>query len=125
MKRGARRRVRVKSVHQCAAPEDGMRVWVERALPRSAARRGAAIDLWLREAAPSPALARWYGLDPQRWDGFRARYRRELGRRPRLVHLLEDLRRRTTVTLVFGAQDDTRTHAAVLREFIERKGELP
>ena len=125
MKRGARRRVRVKSVHQCAEPEDGMRIWVERALPRSAARRDAAIDLWLREAAPSPALARWYGADPRRWDRFCARYRRELWRRPRLVHLLEDLRRRTIVTLVFGAQDGARTHAAVLREFSDRKGELP
>ena len=36
------------------------------------------------------------------------------------MHLLEDLRRRTAVTLVFGAQDDTRNHAEVLREFIDR-----
>jgi len=125
MKRGARRRVRVKSVHQCAELEDGMRVWVERVLPRSPSR--AEIDLWLRDAAPSRALERWYGLDPRRWDAFRERYLDELGRPPRLVlvRLLEDLRRRTTVTLVFGAQDGTRTHAAVLREFIDRKGELP
>jgi uncharacterized protein YeaO (DUF488 family) len=39
------------------------------------------------------------------------------------VRLLEDLRRRTAVTLVFGAQDDSRNHADVLREFIDRKGD--
>jgi uncharacterized protein YeaO (DUF488 family) len=41
------------------------------------------------------------------------------------VRLLEDLRRRTAVTLVFGAQHASRNHAEVLREFIDRKGDQP
>jgi len=102
-----------------------MRVLVERRWPRGACRQGAAIDLWLREAAPSPALSLWYRCDPGRWTRFRNRYWAELSRRPHIVRLLEDLRRRTPVTLVFGAQDDTRNHAQVLREFIDRKGDLP
>lgn len=125
MRRGPRKPVRVKSVDLCAAPGDGMRVLVERRWPRGACRQGAAIDLWLREAAPSPALSQWYRGDPRRWARFRDRYRTELSKRARIVRLLEDLRRRTAVTLVFGAQDDTRNHAQVLREFIDRKGDLP
>ena len=125
MRRGSRKPVRVKSVELCAEPGDGMRVLVERRWPRGACRLGAAIDLWLREAAPSTALSLWYGRDPRRWQRFRDRYREELSRRPRIVHLLEDLRRRTAVTLVFGAQDDSRNHAQVLRELIDRKGDLP
>jgi uncharacterized protein YeaO (DUF488 family) len=117
--------VSVKSVDLRAEPGDGMRVLVERRWPRGAWRQGATIDLWLREAAPSPALSQWYRRDPRRWERFRERYRAELSRRTRIVHLLEDLRRRTAVTLVFGAQDDTRNHAEVLREFIDRKGDLP
>jgi uncharacterized protein YeaO (DUF488 family) len=115
--------MRVKSVRLCAEPADGIRVLVERRWPRGACRQGAAIDLWLREAAPSPALSLWYRHDPRRWTRFRHRYWAELSRRPRLVRLLEDLRRRTAVTLVFGAQDDSRNHADVLREFIDRKGD--
>ena len=124
MKRGARKPVRVKAVGVRAEPGDGMRVLVERRWPGGACRRGADIDLWLREAAPSPALSTWYRRDPRRWERFRERYRTELSRRAGLVHLLEDLRRRTAVTLVCGAQDDTRNHAEVLREFIDRKGDL-
>ena len=125
MRRGSRKPVRVKSVELLAEPGDGMRVLVERRWPRGACRQRAAIDLWLREAAPSLALSAWYRRDPRRWERFRERYRAELSRRARLVHLLEDLRRRTAVTLVFGAQDDTRNHAQVLREIIDRKGVLP
>jgi uncharacterized protein YeaO (DUF488 family) len=125
MRRGSRKPVRVKSVDLCAEPADGMRVLVERRWPRGACRQGAAIDLWLREAAPSPGLSSWYRHDPRRWERFRDRYRAELSRRPRIVHLLEDLRRRTAVTLVFGAQDEARTHAHVLRELIDRRGDLP
>lgn len=125
MKRGARKPVRVKAVGVRAESGDGMRVLVERRWPCGACRRGAAIDLWLREAAPRPALSTWYRRDPRRWDRFHERYCAELSRRGRIVRLLEDLRRRTAVTLVFGAQDDTRNHAEVLREFIDRKGDLP
>ena len=125
MRRGKRKPLRVKSVDRCAEPGDGMRVLVERRWPSGACRLGAGIDLWLREAAPSPSLSRWYGRDARRWERFRDRYRIELSRRARVVRLLEDLRRRTAVTLVFGAQDDTRNHAQVLREFIDRQGDLP
>ncbi|MGE0873665.1 MAG: DUF488 domain-containing protein [Burkholderiales bacterium] len=125
MKRGSPKRVQVKSVAVRAEPQDGMRVLVERRWPRGAYRQGAAIDLWLRDAAPSPALSLWYRRYPRRWKRFRHCYWAELARRPRIVHLLEDLRRRTPVTLLFGAQDDSRNHAELLREFIDRKGDLP
>ena len=120
-----RRPIRLKRVYEQPESADGMRVLVERRWPSGACRQGAAIDLWLREAAPSPALSQWYRGDPRRWARFRDRYRTELSKRARIVRLLEDLRRRTTVTLVFGAQDAKRNHAEVLREFIDRKGDLP
>ena len=36
------------------------------------------LDLWMKELAPSTELRKWFNHDPERWEGFRQRYRREL-----------------------------------------------
>lgn len=121
--RGARRPVRIKRADHRPAPEDGIRVLVERQLPQGLSREQAAIDLWLRDAAPSPALRDWYGQDPRRWPQFRRRYRAELLQRPEVLQLLDDLRRRAPVTLLFGAPEDAHNCAVVLRECLDKQGD--
>ena len=114
-----RRPIRLKRVYDEPSAGDGMRVLVDRLWPRGLSRADAAADLWLREAAPSPALRRWYGHDPRRWRRFREKYRAELQHRADVLRLLDDLRKRTPVTLLFGAADTERNNAAVLREILE------
>ncbi|MGQ0652530.1 MAG: DUF488 domain-containing protein, partial [Betaproteobacteria bacterium] len=89
--------------------------------PRGLSKQDVSADLWLREAAPSVALRRWYGHDKRRWPRFRMRYRSELVRRPEALELLDDLRRRSPVTLIFGARDAARSHATVLRELLDER----
>jgi uncharacterized protein YeaO (DUF488 family) len=114
-----RRPVMLKRVYDEASETDGMRVLVDRLWPRGLTRQEVAADLWLREAAPSVALRRWYRHDKRRWSRFRSRYRSELARRPDTLELLEDLRRRAPVTLIFGARDAAHSHAVVLREVLD------
>jgi uncharacterized protein YeaO (DUF488 family) len=114
-----RRPIRLKRVYERPSPSDGMRVLVDRLWPRGLSRHDVAADLWLREAAPSARLRRWYGHRPRRWRGFREKYRAELARQPDVLHLLDDLRRRAPVTLLFSAADEARNNAAVLREMLE------
>jgi uncharacterized protein YeaO (DUF488 family) len=61
--------------------------------------------------------------DPRRWGAFRRRYRAELACQPDVLHLLDDLRRRLPVTLLFGAHDEARNNAVVLREVLDNPGE--
>ncbi|MGH8221415.1 MAG: DUF488 domain-containing protein [Woeseiaceae bacterium] len=114
-----RRPITLKRVYEQPSPRDGMRVLVDRLWPRGLSRQAAAADLWLREAAPSARLRRWYGHDPRRWKGFREKYLAELAQQPDILQMLDDLRRRTPVTLLFGAADVARNNAAVLREMLE------
>ena len=114
-----RRPIKLKRVYEQPAADDGMRVLVDRLWPRGVSREAAAADLWLREAAPSARLRRWYGHDPRRWQGFREKYRAELAQQPDVLRTLDDLRRRTKVTLLFSAADEARNNAAVLREILE------
>lgn len=123
--RGARRPIRLKRAYEDAEPADGLRVLVDRLWPRGLSRRRAAADLWLREAAPSNTLRRWFGHDPRRWKQFRQKYRVELAQQPDVLHMLNDLRRRTPITLLFAARDEARNNAVVLREVLDNQEEIP
>ena len=115
-----RPRIAIKRVYDKPSPSDGMRVLVDRLWPRGLSRGAAAADLWLRDAAPSTALRRWYGQREARWPVFRRKYRHELAQRADLVRLLKDLRRRSTVTLLYATRDTAKNHAAVLRDMLEK-----
>ena len=47
---------RLKRVYDDPAPDDGVRVLVDRLWPRGLTKERAAADGWLKDAAPSPAL---------------------------------------------------------------------
>ena len=98
-----------------------MRVLVDRLWPRGLSKDHLAVDFWLKDAAPSDELRRWYGHDPRRWESFAAKYRAELAQRTDLLHLLDELRRRGRVTLLYGARDTARNNAVVLREVLQER----
>ena len=116
-----RRPVRLKRVYEQPSVADGMRVLVDRLWPRGLTKQAVSADLWLRDAAPSSALRRWYGHDAKRWRRFSRKYRVELARQPEVLELLDDLRRHAPVTLIFGARDAAHSHAVVLREMLEER----
>lgn len=116
-----RRPVRLKRVYEQPSAADGMRVLVDRLWPRGLSKHDVAADLWLKDAAPSSGLRRWYAHHVRRWRPFSRKYRAELARRPEVLELLDDLRRRAPVTLIFGARDEAHSHAVVLREALEKR----
>ena len=116
-----RRPVRLKRVYDRPSLADGMRVLVDRLWPRGLSKHDVSADLWLKDAAPSSQLRRWYAHDAKRWRRFSRKYRGELARQPDILDLLDDLRRRAPVTLIFGARDEAHSHAVVLRDVLEER----
>lgn len=109
------RRIRLKRAYLPATAADGTRILVDRLWPRGVRKSAAAIDLWIKDVAPSTALRKWFAHDPERWPGFRRRYAAELrDHRDELVEL-HALARRKRVTLIFAAHDERHNHAVVLR----------
>ena len=78
----------------------------------------AAIDLWLKDIAPSTDLRKWFGHDPERWQEFRTRYRKELAGRAEELDRLRGLARAAPITLVFAARDEEHNDAIVLRDVL-------
>ncbi|WP_298272976.1 DUF488 domain-containing protein [Geobacter sp.] len=110
--------VRIKRIYDPPAPEDGTRILVDRLWPRGIARDEARIDEWLKEIAPSDELRKWFGHDPERWEEFRERYRRELEAKGELLDHLRALAGKGAVTLLFAARDGEHNNAVVLKEML-------
>lgn len=110
--------VRLKRVYDAAAPDDGLRVLVDRLWPRGLRKTDMKMDLWLKDVAPSPNLRQWFGHDPAHWDEFRLRYRQELSSGNAEIARLVEFARKGRVTLLYAAHDPLHNHALVLRDFL-------
>lgn len=110
--------IRIKRVYEAALPEDGYRVLVDRLWPRGLSRERVRASMWLKDAAPSTALRKWFGHDPARFGEFRRRYLEELAAKPEVIGGLPDLARKERVTLLYAARDPECNHAVVLRDWL-------
>jgi uncharacterized protein YeaO (DUF488 family) len=79
--------VRVKSVHEAAAKDDGVRVLAEG--HGTTAPTGLAFDMWVPELAPALTLSDWYAGDATRWEEFRIQYLAQLKGNPHLRRLAD------------------------------------
>ena len=111
--------IHLKRVYEEPSSNDGVRVLVERLWPRGLTKERAAVDLWLKDVAPSPELRKWFGHDPARWEQFRERYRRELREKKDAVRLLKQKAKEGTVTLVYAARDEEHNGALVLKRVLQ------
>lgn len=110
--------VRCKRIYEAPAPDDGLRVLVERLWPRGFRKADAAVDLWMKDIAPSPALRKWFGHDPARWDAFKQRYQDELDANAGLVDELVQLTTTQDLTLLHAARDEPGNSAQLLRDYL-------
>lgn len=113
-------KILLKRVYEAPGKRDGCRVLVDGLWPRGLSKKSAAIDLWLKDIAPSAPLRKWFAHDPQRWPQFRKRYFSELARNPAPVKHLRSLVRQGTVTLVFGAREEKYNNAVALKQYLGR-----
>jgi uncharacterized protein YeaO (DUF488 family) len=98
---------------------EGRRYLVERLWPRGMRKEALKLDAWLKDMAPSTALRRWYGHDPEKWPEFQRRYRRELTANPAGWEALLEAARQGPITLLYSARDTERNSAQVLKAFLE------
>src|SRR5215210_7673754 len=116
----SRATIRLKRAYEPPSQEDGLRILVERLWPRGLSKQASAIDLWLKEIAPSTELRKWFGHDPDRWEEFKERYRAELVEAGKMGVLrdIAERAREENITLLFGAKDTRHNDARALEAFI-------
>jgi uncharacterized protein YeaO (DUF488 family) len=115
--------IHLKRAYEPPSKSDGYRILVERLWPRGLTKDRAAIDLWMKEIAPSPELRKWFSHDPVKWDEFQRRYRDELTKNQESINRLRELlENHDSITFVYAARDEQHNSARLLKEFIERQG---
>jgi len=113
--------IKLKRVYEKPSPADGTRILVERLWPRGLTKKRAAVDLWLKEIAPSAELRKWYGHDPEKWEQFQVRYTKELRQNKEAIQTIREEAKKDVLTFVFAARDEKRNSAMVLKNFLERQ----
>ena len=116
-----KRQMQVKRVYEPPSQDDGVRVLVDRLWPRGLTKARAAVDLWLKDLAPSLRLRQWFNSDPARWAEFKHRYAEELDAKKAAVAALIGAARRGKVTLLFGARDPKHNNATALHDYLDLK----
>jgi uncharacterized protein YeaO (DUF488 family) len=59
--------IKIKRVYEKPDEKDGFRILVDRLWPRGLTKEKAAVDLWLKDIAPSTELRKWFKHDPDKW----------------------------------------------------------
>jgi uncharacterized protein YeaO (DUF488 family) len=113
--------IRLKRAYEEPREEDGRRYLIDRLWPRGLSKSSLKIDGWLKEAAPSQELRRWFQHDPAKWDEFRRRYCDELDAKPEAWMALVDAARQGPITLIYSARDAEHNNGIVLAEYLAQK----
>ena len=92
---------------------------MERLWPRGMRKEIAAVDIWLKDIAPSSELRQWYSHDPERWKAFQSKYRSELATKTEEIEQLKAVARKGRLTLLLATKAVERSSAAVLRAYLE------
>jgi uncharacterized protein YeaO (DUF488 family) len=111
--------ISIKRVYELAEKSDGKRFLVERLWPRGMRKSELVMDGWLKEAAPSTELREWFHHEPEKWDEFQARYRKELEDHPEHWAPVLEAARQGNVTLLYSAHDTEHNNALALMHFMQ------
>jgi uncharacterized protein YeaO (DUF488 family) len=110
--------VRLKRVYAAPAAADGTRILVDRIWPRGLRKEEAAVDLWLKDIAPSTALRQWFAHDASRWHDFVTRYHDELAHNGGAVEALVAALVKGAATLLCAARDEQHNNAVALADYL-------
>ena len=108
--------IKIKRVYERPDKEDGTRILVDRLWPRGLTKKKAAVDIWLKNIAPSTELRKWFDHDPDKWNEFVRRYRRELKSNKEQTLVLRQQVKQRKVTLLYAAKDEEHNEALVLKD---------
>ena len=116
--------IQIKRVYEPVAKSDGQRFLVERLWPRGFKKEALPMTAWLKEAAPSHELRKWFSHDPARWKEFQKRYRAELDRKSETWQPLRAAMKTGEVTLLFSSHDLEHNNALALKAYLEEQLKL-
>ncbi|WP_348922124.1 DUF488 domain-containing protein [Enterococcus rotai] len=115
--------IQLKRAYEKVSPTDGYRILVDRLWPRGLSKEKEALDLWLKEIAPSNELRKWFDHDPVKFHEFKTKYLLELqsGKaQTAFQELVQLTKEQPIITLIYSAKDEKNNNAVVLKDAIAK-----
>jgi uncharacterized protein YeaO (DUF488 family) len=113
--------IAIKRAYDEPSPKDGVRILIDRLWPRGLSKAKLKVAAWPRELTPSTDLRKWYGHEPARFAEFRRRYWAELAEHMDELEALRAMVKGRAATLITATRKIDLSHAAVMREILQRK----
>lgn len=110
-------KIHLKRIYEKPDEKDGFRILVDRLWPRGLTKEKAAVDLWLKNIAPTTELRKWFNHDPEKWSEFQRRYLKELKENKEATDALKAYLKKGPVTLLYAAKDEVHNEAQVLEDY--------
>lgn len=102
--------------------EDGTyRILVDRLWPRGIKKTDLHFDEWNKEIAPSTELRKKFNHKPDLFEEFTELYRKELKTKADELERIRGIAISKPVSLLYGAKDQEKNHAMVLKEILAEK----
>src|SRR5699024_5242326 len=115
--------VKLKRIYEEASKNDGARILVDRVWPRGISKEKANLDEWLKEIGPSTELRKWFNHDPEKYNEFKEKYKKEIeeGKQKEELDNMKEISKKESshVTLLYAAKDKKHNQAQVLKELID------
>ncbi len=114
--------IKIRRIYEPPADADCYRVLIDRLWPRGMSKEKAALDLWMKEIAPSDELRTWFSHEPKKWAEFQKKYSQELLAKSDMISQLKQLEKeKGAVTLVYAAKDTEHNNAVALKTIIDKQ----
>ncbi|MGY5849926.1 DUF488 domain-containing protein [Salegentibacter sp. F14] len=112
--------IEISRIYQNKDMSGAIRILVDRLWPRGISKEKADLAFWFKEWAPSNNLRKEFHQKQISWSEFRKKYEHELSEKKEMIQKdLEELDKRKTFLLLFGAKDEERNHAVLLKGYLE------
>lgn len=113
--------IKIKRVYDEPSSADGYRVLIDKMWPRGMTKEELKYDIWAKDVAPSTPLRKWFHEDPDsNWAGFEEKYIHELEMSSGVKTLINKVKGKKTVTLLYSAKNKVENNALVLQGYLEK-----
>lgn len=111
--------IKTKRIYEAPSDNDGYRILVDRIWPRGVSKEDAKLDDWNKDIAPSDKLRKWFDHDPDKFDEFAKKYRKELDDKKEYLTAIRKKADKQAVTLLYRAKDTEHNQAVVLQKVLK------
>ncbi len=112
--------IEIARIYENKEASEAVRILVDRLWPRGISKENANLDFWFKEWAPSNELRKEFHQEQIDWSEFRKKYQKELTDiKEKILQDLEEVDKRKTLVLLYGAKNKEENHAIILKDFLE------